>query len=135
MPSLFVVVEKLQPSQSSCVRLPLTVSVELPVVLVLPLIVELEHVSISSPAVSVSYDEPPGTRLRSISVPKGQCCPAGQGSTAVEQSLLAEAVPAPILAAKIMAETAAMPNTFRYFMILPLPPEHRAPERICYAHL
>jgi hypothetical protein len=85
--------------------------------LVGPSTVDPVHVSIGSPPVSVSEAEPTRVNLRVLGAV--QACPAGHGSAVVEQSLVAEAVPAPMNAIIALTATAASASIFTYFIISP----------------
>jgi hypothetical protein len=87
----------------------------------LPFIVEVVHVSRVSLAVSVRRSEPPDGTLKSKTVFAGHFCADGQGSTVVEQSAVAEALPAPGIAVRAAAATAARPSIFRYLITLLVP--------------
>src|SRR6185369_4134880 len=89
--------------------LPLTVSVELPALVVLPFTVDVVHVMFAKPALRSRLD----SAEASITVPAGQVIVL---APLVHVSVVAEAELAPTNAITAAAATTARPSIFRYFI-------------------
>src|ERR1700749_1370082 len=128
--NLSVFVGKVQVPKGVSSSTPVTVSTELPVLVIVHLTVDSLHVLSTLPAVSVCRMDPPAGMLQSSVMPTGQSWPGGHGSAVVEQRTVAEALPAPAIAIRAVAAIAARPNIFRYLMTSSLPGARRTPDRV-----